>query len=358
MTEPMRTSTRDLEELRERTAVWLRGRIGGSVTVSEMSRPSENGLSSETLFFTATWEAGSTRCVARLAPAVEAVPVFPAYDLGAQFEIMRLAREKAGIPAPRALWFEPDPGPLGSPFFVMERADGEVPPDVLPYTFGGWLHDASPADQRRLQDSSVGILAALHQSAFTPTELSPFGTPGLRAHVERQRAYYEWAHGKHRIPLLERAFDWLEAHWPDSPGPDVLSWGDARIGNIMFRDFTPVAVFDWEMAAVGPRELDLSWMIFLHRFFQDLTTGAGLPGMPGFMRRADVCRTYRELTGYEPRDLDFYEMYAALRHGVIMARVWQRRVHFGEQPMPDDPDDLVLHRATLEELLAGYEPAS
>ncbi|SDI00706.1 phosphotransferase family protein [Nonomuraea jiangxiensis] len=351
MTEQMRTSTRDLEKLREQVAGWLRGRLGEHATVSELSRPSENGLSSETLFFTATWSQGRTRCVARLAPAVEAVPVFPSYDLRAQFEIMRLAREKAGIPAPRALWFEPDPGPLGTPFFVMERADGDVPPDVLPYTFGGWLHDAAPADRRRLQEASVAIVAALHETAFTPEELSPLGRPGLRAHVDRQRAYYAWAHGSRPVPVLERAFDWLEAHWPDAPGPDVLCWGDARIGNLMFRDFTPVAVLDWEMAAIAPRELDLSWMLFLHRFFQDFTVGGGLPGMPDFMRRDDVCRQYRELTGYEPRDLDFYEMYAALRHGIIMARIWQRRIHFGEQPAPDDPDDLVLHRATIEELL-------
>ncbi|MFI7124101.1 phosphotransferase family protein [Nonomuraea sp. NPDC050153] len=352
MAEEMRTSTRDLVELRDNLAGWLRGRVGGSASVSEVSRPSENGMSSETLFFTATWSEGATRCVARLAPAAEAVPVFPSYDLRAQFEIMRLAREKAGIPAPRALWFESDPDHLGTPFLVMERADGDVPPDVMPYTFGSWLLDAAPADQRKVQDAGVAVLAALHRAEFTPEELAPFGAAGLGAHVEAQRGYYEWAHGQRPIPVLERAFRWLESHWPEEPGPDVLCWGDARIGNMMFKDFAPVAVLDWEMAAVGPPELDLSWMIFLHRFFQDLTVGAGLPGMPDFMGREDVCQKYRELTGYEPRDMDFYEMYAALRHGIVMARVWQRRIHFGEQPRPDDPDDLVLHRATIEELLA------
>ena len=43
------------------------------------------------------------------------------------------------------------------------------------------------------------------------------------------------------------------------PGPDVLSWGDARIGNIIYAGFEPAAVLDWEMAALGPRELDVSW---------------------------------------------------------------------------------------------------
>ncbi|MEU0570019.1 phosphotransferase family protein [Nonomuraea sp. NPDC005983] len=365
MTEQIRTSTRDLEELHDRVAAWLRGRVGSPVTVSELSRPSGNGLSSETLFFTASWGRERTRCVARLAPAAEAVPVFPSYDLRAQFEIMRLARGKAGVPVPRALWLEPDPGPLGSPFFVMEREDGDVPQDLTPYTFEGWLRDARPQDRRRLQDATVGVLAALHDAPFTRDDLAVLtgsgpvgpdggraGEGGLRAHVDEQRAYYEWAHGSLRVPLLERAFDWLEAHWPDDPGPDVLSWGDARIGNVIYRDFTPVAVLDWEMAALGPRELDLAWMIFLHRFFQDITESLGLPGLPDFMRRDDVCRTYRDLTGYEPRDMGFYEMYAALRHGVIMARVWRRRIHFGEQPMPGDPDDLVLHRTTIEELLS------
>src|SRR5689334_2534239 len=100
----MRTSTRDLEELRDRVTSWLGGRLGRPVTISELSRPSGNGMSSETLFFTAAWDGEPVRCVARMAPEADAVPVFPSYDLGTQFEIMRLAREKAGIPAPRALW--------------------------------------------------------------------------------------------------------------------------------------------------------------------------------------------------------------------------------------------------------------
>ncbi|GAA3195060.1 phosphotransferase family protein [Nonomuraea roseoviolacea] len=359
MAEEMRTSTRDLRTLHDRVATWLSGRTGGPVEVSELSRPSANGMSSETLFFTASWAGRRpVRCVARLAPETEAVPVFPHYDLGAQFEVMRLARERAGVPAPRALWFEPDPGALGTPFFVMEREDGDVPPDVMPYTFEGWLLDAPPGRRRELQDASVGLLAALHDTPFTRDELSILLRPdpgrggGLRAHVDAQRAYYGWAHGDHPIPLLERAFDWLEAHWPDDPGPDVLTWGDARIGNVMYQDFRPVAVLDWEMAAVGPRELDLAWMIFLHRFFQDLTEAMGLPGLPDFMRRDDVCRTYQELTGHQPANMDFHLTYAALRHGVIMARVWRRRIHFGEQAMPDDPDDLVLHRTTLERMIA------
>jgi aminoglycoside phosphotransferase (APT) family kinase protein len=159
--------------------------------------------------------------------------------------------------------------------------------------------------------------------------------------------------GDLRLPVLERAFAWLEDHWPHDPGPTVLSWGDSRIGNVMYRHFAPVAVLDWEMAALGPRELDLAWMVFLHRFFEDLAIRYGLPGMPSFLRRDDVAASYEALTGHAPRHLDWHFVYAALRHGVIMARVQRRSIHFGEATMPEDPDDLVMHRASLEAMLAG-----
>jgi aminoglycoside phosphotransferase (APT) family kinase protein len=75
--------------------------------------------------------------------------------------------------------------------------------------------------------------------------------------------------------------------------------------------------------------------------------------MPGFLRAGDVVATYERCTGHEVRDLRFYLLYAALRHGIIMSRVTQRSIHFGEAEMPDDPDDLIMHRRTLEAMLDG-----
>jgi aminoglycoside phosphotransferase (APT) family kinase protein len=221
------------------------------------------------------------------------------------------------------------------------------------------LFDASAEDQRRLQEASVGVLAEVHSIEGAPEVFGFLADGGigpgdaLRRHVDEQWAYYRWAMEGLRLPLLERAFAWLEDHWPAEPGPTVLSWGDSRIGNVMYRDFTPVAVLDWEMAALGPRELDLAWMVFLHCFFEDLAVRYGLPGMPGFLRRDDVAASYEARTGHAPENLDWHFVYAALRHGVIMARVQRRSVHFGEAAMPDDPDDLVMHRASLESMLAG-----
>ncbi|MGD0381025.1 MAG: phosphotransferase family protein [Acidimicrobiales bacterium] len=361
------TSTRDRDDLHRRLVTWLGARVTDP-EVSELVVPESNGMSSETLLFECTWRdtdapspaARITQaCAARLVPDPDAVPVFPVYDLERQFRVLRLVAERTRVPVPRTLWLELDPEAIGSPFFVMERVEGVVPPDIMPYPFGSWLSEAPRADQDRLQDSSVRVLAELHGAPVSAhdiafLELDRPGDTALRRHLAEQRSYYEWvvADGA-RSPLIERTFTWLEDHWPASEGAPVISWGDARIGNMMFRDFEPVAVLDWEMAAVGPREIDIGWMVYLHRFLDDIAIQAGLPGMPHFMRLDDVAAAYARHSGHTPTDLDFYTMYAALRHAIVMSRVARRQVLFGEITMPEDPDDMIMHRPTLEQMLAG-----
>jgi len=114
-----------------------------------------------------------------------------------------------------------------------------------------------------------------------------------------------------------------------------------------------VALLDWEMATYGPAELDLGWVVFLHRFFQDICEDLGLPGLPAFLGRDDVVEAYVRHGGREPDDLDWFITYAAVRHGTVMARVMGRQVHLGERPAPDDPEELVLHRHSLARLLDG-----
>jgi aminoglycoside phosphotransferase (APT) family kinase protein len=360
-----RTSTRDRGELRARLERWLAGRLpaGAAPEVGPLDGPTSTGMSTETLLFEASWrEAGATRreaLVARVAPDPSAVPVFPEYDLPRQFRILEQVHRLGSVPVPRVRWSEPDPAPLGAPFFVMDRVAGRVPPDIMPYTFGSWLSQATREEQARLQEASVGILAALFRIE-RPAERfgflaarEPGGSP-MRQHAAGQRAYYAWvAADGIRSPLIERGFAWLDAHWPRHESATVLSWGDARIGNVLYDGFEPVAVLDWEMAALAPPEVDLGWMIALHRFFDDLAVGQGLAGMPHFLRRDDVAASFERRTGHAPRDLDFYTLYAALRHAIVMFRIARRAAHFGEGTLPADVDSVIPHRAMLEKMLAG-----
>ena len=360
----MTVSERSIPVLTAALREWLSGRLAPDrPAVSEVAMPDTGGLSSTSLLFEASWPGGGTehrgRYVARMAPEPSAMPVFPGYDLPLQFEVISRVASCCDIPLPTLRWNEPDGDALGTPFFVMDQVDGRIPLDNPPYVFTGWLLEAPPEDRARLQQASVAILAKVHAipepAARFPGLRPPAGVDALRHHLAQQQDYYRWALADDgfRIPIIERSLVWLEEHWPRDPGPDVLCWGDARIGNIIYRGFEPAAVLDWEMAALSPRELDVGWFVFLHRFFQDIAEFFEQPGLPDFLRRSDVERCYAELTGWPLRDMDFYLTYAALRHAIVMARIKRRMIHFGEDQPPDDPDDYVMHRASLEQLLAG-----
>lgn len=349
------SSRRDPEWLRARLDDWLPTVTGSPATITRLEIPSANGMSSETIVLDAEWEHTDHRLVVRVAPTPDSDPVFPTYDLDRQFRLIEHVASTTDVPLPTLYWSEPDPRPLGAPFFLMGRVDGVIPPDVMPYTFGSWLTEVSDDDRRTVADTTIETLAMIH-SAPVPEELLDLPGPGetpLRAHVRRLREFYAWAsQGRAGSPLIERGFSWVDEHLPIESDP-VLTWGDARIGNIIYQDLSPVAILDWEMAAHGPRELDVAWLIFLHRFFQDLAEMAGLPGLPEFLRRDDVADAYARSSGHEPRDLDFYITYAALIHAVVMYRIQSRAIHFGQAEEPADTDDMILHRATLEAMLAG-----
>ena len=356
------TTETDLEVVSAQLEKWLVGTLGAAtdVRVYNVSRPAHSGMSSVSVLFDLDWTEDGTsqtaQLVARLAPEVSAFPVFPTYDLQYQFDVLTAVRERSDVPVPHVRWVETSSEALGTPFLVMDRVTGAVPVDNPPYVFGGWLLESSSEDQARVQSSSIDILARIHGIDAELPFLS--GMSGLRRHFEGERAYYDWTRRDDglRIPLLEAAFEWLEAHWPKEPSADVLCWGDSRVGNIMFQGTTPVAVLDWESAAGAPREVDLGWFIFFHRQFQDLAEQFSMPGLPKLFRREDVVAQYEQATGVTVRDLDFYLVYAALRHGIVMSQIARRRIHFGEIEAPENPDEYVLHHRMLADLIDGtYE---
>jgi aminoglycoside phosphotransferase (APT) family kinase protein len=370
MTEPMRMqrSSRDPEDTRKRLEHWLANTLGADANpaVSELAGTEANGMSSDTMLFRATWSgadgAHDERMVARVAPDEHDVPVFPTYDMQGQFDVIRGVGELTDAPVPRTWWCETSAEPMGAPFFVMSRVDGVVPPDVMPYTFGdNWLYDAPEIQQRKLQNSTVEAIAALH-AIDRPTERFAFlerntaGETHLRRHVANTRQWYEMVKREGApSPLVERGFDWLDEHWPAHESDPVLSWGDSRIGNVLYDDFAPVALLDWEMAGVGPAELDIGWIIYAHHVFQTLAGLLELPGMPGFMAPADVATYYESLRGHAARDLRWFMVYSAVQWGIVFLRTGSRQAHFGEREMPAVPEELIHNRTHLESLLSELD---
>jgi aminoglycoside phosphotransferase (APT) family kinase protein len=360
----VRTS-RDDSALRQKLQTWLATQLppGAAPQVSEISSPSASGMSSETLLFDARWtgrdgEPESGSFVGRMAPAQADHPTFPSYDMEMQAKVLRLAGAN-GVPVPSVRWLELDESVLGAEFFVMERLEGRVPADVPNYVVEGFVSDASPEQRRALQDNTVAAIAKIHAIDLEANDTSFLefpveGKTALERHLANQRVYYEWATPDKPSPLIERAFAHLEQNWPNETST-VVSWGDSRIGNVMYENagFEPVAILDWEMAGLGPRELDLGWLSFMHTFFQKIFEAMEMEGLPDFLRPDDLAETYQKITGHPVEDLRWYETYGALRHAIIMSRISERMVHFGQAEPTADPDDRIPHRATLEGMLDG-----
>jgi aminoglycoside phosphotransferase (APT) family kinase protein len=351
----------DPAAMAERIAAWWDTRMTPGAKVSDVSAPEGSGMSSETLLFTIEPADGpAERYVARLAPlASQQFPVFPEYDLELQRRVMQTVAAHTDVPVPEVLTHETDADWLGSPFLLMRRIDGVVPSDIPPYTMAGWLFDAAPEDQRKLEREAVRVLARLH--ALTPEthdlaflDRPKFGATALDQHLEYQRWYYDWAREGQTVPLIERTFAALDATRP-AEGPTVLNWGDSRIGNMMFDDFAPAAVLDWEMAALGPAEVDVAWMVFMHRFFEDLTKRYDMPCLDDFLQRDRVAEIYFEESCRELHDLEWYEMFAALRFAIVSIRTTLRTVAYGEAEVPDDLDDVIMFRDLLEEMVQRAE---
>jgi aminoglycoside phosphotransferase (APT) family kinase protein len=363
-----RTSSRDQSQLRADLTRWIEQQLpaGAAPELGELNVPSGNGMSSETVLFDASWtqdgSAQAASLVARIAPDPAAAPVFEAYYLDRQFRTIKEVEKHTSVPVPKLRWLEADPSVLGVQFFVMDRVDGVVPTDLPPYAVAGWVAEGTPEQRLLLQESSVQVLTDLHaipdaEQRFAFLQPQRTSSSSLRQHVIDTRAYYDWvASDGMRSPLIERSFEWLEAHWPKHEGPAALSWGDSRIGNMMYRDFRPVAVLDWEMASVAPPEVDLAWMAFMHFFFESILGKHGLAGLPDMLLPGDLAATYARQSGYEPRDLPFYLTYNALRYAIVMFRIGRRQLLFGEMEMPAELDDMTGIRSELEALLAGNSP--
>ena len=358
-------SSRDLSTLPGVMSEWLSTVMPGGVRpeITVESGVDANGMSSETIILTGRWDTDGQpreeKWVARVAPAAQDVPVFSSYRMDHQFDVIRLVGEKTDVPVPRVRWLEPTGSVLGTPFFLMDYVEGQVPPDVMPYTFGNnWFADSPAERQRELQDSTVEVIAKLHSIPEPETTFS-FLDDGsepnaLRRNLNWLQSWYQFAVPDiGRSELLERALAWLEANWPaDVAAKDpVLVWGDSRVGNVLYSDYRPVAVLDWEMAVLGPREMDVAWIIFAHMVFQELAGMAGLPGLPDFMREEDVKATYSQLSGAELGDLHWFYVYSGVIWACVFMRTSARRVRFGEIEKPDDVESLFYHGSVLKRLI-------
>ena len=182
--------------------------------------------------------------VVRTEPTGETI--FPSYDMALQAKVMDAVARNSDVPVARLRWYESDPSVLGRPFFAMDLVEGLVPPDNVPYTMQGFVLEASPDEQRRLQLSGVEVLASLHSidldsAGLRIVDRPEFGPTGLQQQLGFYDYYLDWAAQGRPQPVLEQARRVLRTNRPAEPrtGPTL---GDSRLGHPIYRDLQPEAI--------------------------------------------------------------------------------------------------------------------
>jgi aminoglycoside phosphotransferase (APT) family kinase protein len=157
-------------------------------------------------------------------------------------------------------------------------------------------------------------LVAVHALEWVPIRdilVPPGQAPDLASDVRRLLDWYSWAARGRTFPILETALSALAESLPRSDNEPVLVWGDARLGNIIFApDLTVAAVIDWEIATLGPRELDVGWWLMMDEFAAISADRRLLAGLPS---RAETISRYEKASGLELRPLGYYELLAATK---------------------------------------------
>lgn len=326
---------RDLDVTRTTLALWLQDQLPGAreVELSKITAPLATGSSNETLLFDAWWTEDGDRqqhsFVVRVKPS--GFQLFLESDFQLQYHLLRTLDTETGVKVPSMRWYEDDASILGSPFFVMDRVTGVAPGDTPRYDRVGFLVDASPRQREQLWRSAMVAFASVHEVPVGKVQFlnkPELGPTGLEQHVAYWDSAYEWATRGRPHPVTDEAWAWCKTNLP-TDRPTGLSWGDARIGNMLFHDFDVQAVLDWEMASLAGPLTDLGWWLFFDDTYAVLQGARGIPRLPGMGGRQEVIDTWQELTGLPVKDLDWYEVFAGVRYAAVMMRLVQLMESYG-----------------------------
>ncbi|MFA4837393.1 MAG: phosphotransferase family protein [Dehalococcoidia bacterium] len=315
------TGVLDQESMEARFREWLKGKFPAAeeLIVAPLQK-SKGGFSNETyLFDLRIKERGRERLekmVVRWEPQV--YKAVQEYDLAKQYNVMKRL-ESTGVPVAKMYWLEEDRSILGSPFFVMQQVEGEVPPDRL--RGEGLFYEATPARRTQLWNRAEEVVAKIHgldwkKAGFSFLGVPKGGTDAIDQQIELYERLYNWTK-RSPIPILDTALSWLKENRFE-PDRLTLCWGDVRPSNMIYRDDQVVAVLDWEIAHIGDPIGDLAWFIVLEPF-QGGTFGlAPLEGIP---REEAVVQYYEDLTGTRVNNLFYHKVFALLRIACIVVQV-------------------------------------
>ncbi len=342
----LKEQSQDIHRVQHALEGWMRDQLGDpGLAIDALRPPAGTGIANETILFDARRTtgpgAGTTEgYVARLATPDS---LYLDYDLVQHYRMYETFAAIDAVPTPAVVGFEADANRLGAPFFVMEKIDGDIPTDAPHWTTQGFLHDAEPRERRALWERTVRVMAALHQVDPAPFAFLRTGATGsgLGDSLDYWSRALEWAAPAGSPPVVEACAEWLHANLP-APVTS-LSWGDSRLPNVIYRDFTPVAVLDWDLVSLAGPQADLAWWIIMDDQAESTLDGIG--------DADDLVDLWEDVTGWKATELRWYLVFSTYRLSAIFSRLFSMMVAQGH--MTDDDARAQIERGRLAQQMHG-----
>jgi aminoglycoside phosphotransferase (APT) family kinase protein len=257
--------------------------------------------------------------------------------------------------APRAYHFCGDAGVIGAIFYLMERRRGVVVRSEEPEAIAD-----RPETRRRVSAALVDALVDLHAIDVARSGLLALGKPA--GFVERQVRGWtgRWQKSKTgEIPEMDALAGWLLQRMPPDPDRPSVVHGDFKLDNVML-DATDlarlVAVFDWEMCALGDPLVDVGillayWTKSEPPEHRDALTS--ITDRPGWFTREEIVERYAARSGRDLSNIHFYDTFALFKIAVVIQQIYSRYA----RGQTDDPrfahfDVRVAHLARQAAALA------
>ncbi|MFC4593107.1 phosphotransferase family protein [Sphingobium tyrosinilyticum] len=302
-----------------RLAPWLREHVpgaGGSITAEKFA----GGQSNPTYLLSVD---SAPRFVLRRKPDGVLLP--SAHAIEREYRVTDALKDSA-VPVAPPLALCEDSGIVGTPFFIMDYAQGRNFWDAR-------LPDLVPVERAAIYDEMNRVLAALHAIDPADVGLAEYGKPGnyFARQVARWTRQYR-ATETQRIEAMEQLIDWLPTNDPGLEAIRIVH-GDFRNDNMIFAPDEPriIAVLDWELSTLGHPLADLAQHVMAWRVPREGYRGlsdADLPAL-GIPSEADYLRTYAERSGAGPIDPAHWRYaltLAMFRNAAIRQGVYHRAI--------------------------------
>jgi aminoglycoside phosphotransferase (APT) family kinase protein len=270
-------------------------------------------------------------------------PVAPtAHDMPREFKLLTVIHPHFPL-APRPVLLCEDTSIIGVPFYLMERRRGFIVRFKVPPQIGGDLEL-----RRRLSESVVDTLVALHEVDIHATDIEQIGKPA--GFVARQvRGWAErWQRSKTgELVAMDRVIQWLTERIPgEENGEATIVHNDFKLDNLMLAEADPsqvVAVLDWEMCTVGDPLVDVG-LALTYWTMSGGSAGSGGSGEsagrssdqnsslraitngPGWLTRDEMIERYEKKTGRDLSRIVFYETFARFKVAVVIQQIYFRYV--------------------------------